>query len=327
MPEFETTGIADQETDEFIKAPPGWLVRNGMILMIVIFAVLIAGAYFMPYPDTVEGKGVIRAYQSLVKIYAPAKGRLFFIIVKDSMKVKQHEVIAITTNDPSNKAMLNIHKLINSIDTSKSIKGLLFDDEFCKVLRVVETEKRCTEFVEKIKKIKGQLSKHFAALSESSVRKAIFSSTGDIRKVVDDWKNKNTLMSPIDGCIYYLNPNNVNDNEEKSKALFFIIPNAYSYSIQVEISPSNAIYIKKGQQCFIKVEEYPYQRYGLLIGTVSTINNLHSDSAYTVSLSTDKKLLTTKMVRIPDKAKYFINASIVIRNRSLLDRIISRHSD
>jgi hypothetical protein len=327
MPEFETTDKADQETDEFIKAPPSWLIRNGTILMIVTFAVLIAGAYFMPYPDTVEGKGVIRAYQSSVIIYAPGKGRLFFINVKDRMKVNQHEVIAITTNDPSNKAMLNIHKLINSIDTSKNIKGLLSDDEFCKALRVVETEKRCREFVENIKKIKGQLSKHFIAQSESSVRKAIFSSTGDIRKVVDDWKNKNTLMSPVDGYIYYLRPNKLKDNMEKGEALFSMTTDAYSYSIQVEISPSNSTYIKKGQQCFIKIEEYPYQRYGLLIGTVSKINNSHSDSTYTVSLSSDKNLLTTKMVRIPDKAKYFINASIVIRNRSLLNRLIPRQND
>ncbi|WPV01575.1 hypothetical protein SNE26_07285 [Mucilaginibacter sp. cycad4] len=169
MPEFETRNIGDQETDDFIKAPPRWLIRNGMILMIVVFIILIVGAYFMPYPDTIEGKGVIRAYQSSL--------------------------------------------------------------------------------------------------------------------------------------------------------------NTYSYSIQVDVLPAKATYIKKGQQCFIKVEEYPYQKYGLLTGTVSEINNLHNDSAYTVNISIGKKLLTTKMLQIPDKPKYFIDASIVIRHRRLLDRLISRHSD
>jgi len=327
MPEFETPNTEDQETDEFIKAPPSWLIRNGMILMIIIFVVLIAAANFMPYPDTVEGKGVIRAYQSSVKIYAPEKGRLLFINVKDSMMVKQHDVIAIITNHPLNKAMLNINKLVNSINNSKNIKGLLFDDEFCRTLHAVASEKRYMEFVGKIERIKGQLNRHPAEKSENSVRKAIFSLTNDIRKAVNDWKNKNILMSPVDGRIYYLNPHNLNDNVAKGEALFAIIPNAYSYSIQVEILPSNVSYIKKGQQCFIKVEEYPYQKYGLLIGTVSKINNLDNDSAYTVNLSTGKKLFTTKTVRIPDKAKYFINASIVIQNRSLLDRLISRHSD
>lgn len=327
MPEFEPPNTGVHETGEFIKAPPKWLIRNGMILMIVIFFVLIAGAYFMPYPDTVEGKGVIRAYQSSVKIYAPEKGKLLFINVKDSTTVKQHEVIAIITNDPLNKAMLNMYRLISLIDSSKNIKGLLFEGEFCKVLHAVETEKKYMALVDKTKQIKAQLSKHFAAASESSVRKAMSSSTGDIRKLVNDWKNKNTLMSPVDGHIYHLKPRKLNDNVEKGEPLFAIIPDVYSYSIQVEISPSHATYIKKGQQCFIKVEEYPYQRYGLLIGTVSKINNLDNDSAYTVSLSAGKKLFTTKMVRIPDKAKYYINVSIVIRNRSLLDRLISRHRD
>jgi len=327
MPEFETSNTGIHETDEFIKAPPNWLIRNGMILMIIIFVILIAGAYFVPYPDTIEGKGVIKAYQSVVKVYAPEKGKLFFINVKDSTTVKQHEIIAIITNNPLNKAMLNSYRLINLIDGSKNMKGLLFDAEFCKVLGDVETGKKDSELVNKIKQIKAQLSKNFAATSESSVRKEMSSSAGDLRKVVSDWKSKNTLMSPVDGRIYYSKPLNLNDNVEKGEPLFAVTPNVYSYSIQVAISPSHANHIKKGQQCFIKVEEYPYQKYGLLIGTVSKINNLDNDSAYTVSLSAGKKLFTTKMVQIPDKAKYYINASIVIRNRSLLNRLISRYSD
>jgi len=327
MPEFDITNTGYQETDDFIKAPPSWIIRNGMILMIIIFTVLITGAYYIQYTDTIECKGVILAYPPPVRIYAPKSGRLSFINVKDSMKIKKNDIIAILNNNPSNQGMININKLINSMDTSKNIKGLLFDAEFCKVLKIIDTGKAGLEFIAKIKRMKAQLRKPFAEQSEISVRKTLFVLAEKIRKDVYDWKNKNTLMSPIDGFIYYLNDHYEDKNVNKGEALFAVVPNNYGYTVQVDVSPSSAAYIKKGQRCFIKIQEYPYQKFGLLIGTVSKINNLFNDSAYTVVLSAGKKLVTTKKVQIPDKTKYFINASIVIRNRSLLNRLISQHGN
>lgn len=232
MPEYNPTNRGDEETDDLIKAPPNWLIRNGMILMALIFLVLIAGAYFIEYPDTVEGKGVIKTSPPPVKIYSPLNGKLYRRVT-DSMEVTQNEIIAII-ND----------------------------------------------------------------------------TTG--------------LVSPIDGFIYFIKDYDKNEIVEKGEALFAVIPKNFNYSIYVKVLPKYTSYVKVGQKCFIKIEEYPYQTFGLLEGKVAKINNLFSDSSYTVNLSIGKRLITTKMTLIPDKDKYSIDASIVIRNRSLLDRIIFR---
>ena len=47
--------------DEIIGKPPSWIVRRGIIIVIVIIALVFAGASLIHYPDIVKGKVSIEA--------------------------------------------------------------------------------------------------------------------------------------------------------------------------------------------------------------------------------------------------------------------------
>ena len=327
MPEFGNDYAVDQETDQFIKAPPSWLIKYGMILMIIIFVALILGAYFMPYPDTIESKGYIKMDQVSVRIYAPKLKKPSYIVVRNGMAVKKNEIVAIITRNPSNGLMLSVWRIINAIDTAKQIRVLLSDVNFSRSLEAAQRSENFNLWIKKTKHLKERSNEGLHEWSDQSLREELSLLAKGFRKAVDDWKDTNTLMSPIDGKVIFARPDLTTENSKAGEELFNIQSNTQTYHIQANIPPSIASRIKKGQKCYIKVDEYPYQTYGILVGEVSTMSNLNSDSNYIVNLFTNEKLITTKDFQIPVKAKYFINTSIVIRNRSLLDRLISRHID
>ena len=75
---------ASSSVQEIISSKPGYLVRKGTSIVFVILCLIVAGMWFIKYPDILEGQLVLTTDPLPIKLKSPTGGRLFRLFVKDN---------------------------------------------------------------------------------------------------------------------------------------------------------------------------------------------------------------------------------------------------
>lgn len=112
----------------------------------------------------------------------------------------------------------------------------------------------------------------FESLKESesqylSTRNALISS-------LQQWKEKNVIISPSDGTLEYLSFIRDNDFVNSGAELFCVIPEKNEILGEVMIPSEGAGKVMLGQKANVKLSSFPYDEYGFLIGEVESISRM-----------------------------------------------------
>lgn len=87
----------EQTTDILGKLPP-WIVRWGMLVIFIIFALLIIGCYLMKFPQVVTAPIVITTINPPATLITKMSGRIDSIFVADGDTVTENKTIAMIQN-------------------------------------------------------------------------------------------------------------------------------------------------------------------------------------------------------------------------------------
>lgn len=91
--------LRSEEVTHLISAHPGFWGRWALLCMLAILLLVMGGAWFIQYPETITANGVLTATHLPQKIVDAADGRLTGIFVKDGDTVSANDPIAnIETN-------------------------------------------------------------------------------------------------------------------------------------------------------------------------------------------------------------------------------------
>ncbi len=83
-----------EEVQDLLGRVPSWITRNGILLVIFILMVLIAGSWFFKYPDIITASVVVTSDNPPVHLLARVDGKLTSVRIHDKEKVKQGELLA-----------------------------------------------------------------------------------------------------------------------------------------------------------------------------------------------------------------------------------------
>ncbi len=81
------------------------------------------------------------------------------------------------------------------------------------------------------------------------------------------------LTSPVDGTVQQLAIHTIGGVVTPAQALMVIAPSDYSAEVESVLENKDVGFVKVGQKVEVKVETFPFTRYGTLIGTVSFVSN------------------------------------------------------
>ena len=98
MENFDYMEIRSEEFQEILGQRPPWVVRYGIILLIVFMIILLGGAWLFKYPQTIEGKLVLASSIPSVQLESKVTGIITDVYVKDGQKVEQGEKLALIQN-------------------------------------------------------------------------------------------------------------------------------------------------------------------------------------------------------------------------------------
>ena len=142
-----------------------------------------------------------------------------------------------------------------------------------------------------------------------------------LKSDIETWKRKYLLLAPSDGKVVFpsvIEPNQFINNGQE---VCFVQPKPIGYYGITNLGQYNFGKVEVGQQVLIKLNSYPYERFGILGGEIIEIASLPKDSLYQVKINVP---LTTDMnYNIPPKTGLTGSVEIITENLSLLDRFFS----
>ncbi len=149
-----------------------------------------------------------------------------------------------------------------------------------------------------------------------------------IRNKLSNWKLNYSLTSPIDGVLMFTKPLNENQNVSKGEPLFVVSPIDKEFVGIMSVSSLGFGKIQKGQTVYVKLDNYPFQQYGQLIGKVNKVHVLPNKEVKNNSLLnyievSFKNTETTYGQTIHLYPENTGSAQIVTENRRIINRIFS----
>ncbi|HEY0652994.1 MAG TPA: HlyD family efflux transporter periplasmic adaptor subunit [Chryseosolibacter sp.] len=135
------------------------------------------------------------------------------------------------------------------------------------------------------------------------------------------WKETFLFISPIEGTVAYLDFLETNTFIEQGTPLFAVIPHSKQIFAQAKIPISGSGKVKKGQQVNIRLENYPYEQFGMLRGEIMELSELPSDKNYLAKIALPESLVTTYKKTLPFKQQLQGETEIITEDLRVLERV------
>jgi HlyD family secretion protein len=142
-----------------------------------------------------------------------------------------------------------------------------------------------------------------------------------LKSLVDDWKIKYVLSSPIDGKAFFSIPIQESRFVTQGGLLGYIVPDDSRYYIEANIGQNNFGKIDTGMAVQLRFDAYPYQEMGFVRGTLNYVSSIASDSGILATIRLDNGLVTNSRRTLTYKNGLKANALVITKNIRLLQRL------
>ncbi len=159
--------------------------------------------------------------------------------------------------------------------------------------------------------------------SERLLTSQIHASLRSLNSFVDEWELTFSLMAPMDGKISYFTNLVNNEYVKAEQPLFAIIPDDERYVGIVHIDQQGYGKIMLGQRVMIKINNYPFQEFGQLRGSVESISKVAGERGYVIKVSLTKGMISTYNRELAYQPNMTGIAEIITDDLRLIERIFN----
>ncbi|WP_338790314.1 hypothetical protein [Bernardetia sp. MNP-M8] len=150
-----------------------------------------------------------------------------------------------------------------------------------------------------------------------------------LKKMLEDWKTSYLIISPIEGKVNFFNPLNLYQSVGMDKEVISVIPQKNAIYAYTKVDSKHISKLKEGKEANkakIKLEAYPFARYGWIEAEVAQISLAPQENKYSVQLKLDNGLQTNRKVEVDldSKNEIYGTVEIVLEERSLLDKFLEQ---
>lgn len=116
--------IRSEEVQEILGTPPNWMARYGTLIALLMAVGLGYIAYFIEYPEVVEGKITVTTTAPPKRLVTNMRGRIKEVLVKNESNVSQGQVILVFENSARATDVLTLENKLMSLN-APSDEGLM----------------------------------------------------------------------------------------------------------------------------------------------------------------------------------------------------------
>jgi len=141
------------------------------------------------------------------------------------------------------------------------------------------------------------------------------------------WEQTYLFIAPVDGVIALSNFRTKNQTVKAGEEVITVAPeNTGALIARVKIAPYGSAKINVGQMVNVKLDNYPFEEYGILIGRVVSVSLVPNDASFLVEVNFPNGLKTSYGKQLDFNAQKLSSgiAEIVTRQRSLFERVFNK---
>ncbi len=159
-------------------------------------------------------------------------------------------------------------------------------------------------------------------LGEELLLQDINLSIEQIKSYLDLWKTKYIISSPANGKLYILPDINDKILISANQSIFKILPTDTIITVTSYIPIQNSGKVKPGQEMLIKLDNYPYEEFGMVKAKIETISYVPINGCYTAKARLYNGLTSTRKIKIIFKQEMSGTGEIITKDNSILSRIL-----
>lgn len=137
---------------------------------------------------------------------------------------------------------------------------------------------------------------------------------------INQWKEAYLFIAPINGTLSYLGFLENELHIEAGKSLFTVLPEKGNIIARAELPIKGSGKVKVGQRVTIKLDNFPFEQYGMLKGAISSISSVPGEDSYWIMIELPEELITNQKRYIPFKQQLSGVTEIITEDLTLLER-------
>ncbi len=153
------------------------------------------------------------------------------------------------------------------------------------------------------------------------VQKSVFlQALETIKSQLLGWEFKYLLKAPISGKVKFNGFIQEKQEIKIGQTIFYLEPDNSSYYVEMFIPQYNFGKVKTGQKVLLKLQAYPFEQYGSVIGRIDNINSTPTDSGFLAKVIIPEGLVTNFKRPIQFRNGLNAEADIITDDMRLLER-------
>ncbi len=145
-----------------------------------------------------------------------------------------------------------------------------------------------------------------------------------LRAAINVWEQNHLLVSPVNGMASFTEYWNENQNVTAGHIVISVLPEEdVQVKTRIQFPILNSGKVKTGQRVNIKLENYPYQEFGMVVGEMGMISKVPNGAFYRADVLLKNGLLTTYGDSLPLVQQAVGQAEILADEVSLLTRFFN----
>lgn len=136
------------------------------------------------------------------------------------------------------------------------------------------------------------------------------------------------LLSPVDGTVTSLSAHTVGGVVEAAKPVMVIVPMGSSFIVEAKLPNRERGFVEVGQKAAVKLEAFPFTRFGTVPGTLSGIGSDAVEDekiglVYVIRVQLDRSEMMRGQTIVPIGAGMAATADVRTGQRSILSYLLS----
>lgn len=145
----------------------------------------------------------------------------------------------------------------------------------------------------------------------------------NLQNQINAWTKMYVLITPIAGKVTFVKFWSKNQNVQAGNEVFSIVPTAESKIVgRIKLPIKGSGKVKEGQQVNIKLDNYPYLEYGLIIGKINSVSLMPSEDNYSVEVEFPNGLTTNYKKKLAFGQNMQGSAEIITEDIRLIERFV-----
>jgi len=255
-----------------------------------------------------------------------------FLSGRFSIKEAKSRLAILISQQALNKRELNLKKKGLNRQEYLYKKGIISTQEYeQKQLDFLQYQRNYKNIGSTISQLKETINNAKQNLKGTEIRKEqednkalknVIQSYNQLKRSLKTWELKYVLKSSINGKVSFLSFWSANQTVNTGDLVFTIIPRGNNYFIgKIKAPAQNSGKLKVGQKVNIRLENYPYTEFGMLVGNIKSISLVpDNEGNYLIDVELPKKLITTYNKEIAFKQEMRGTAAIITEDLRLIER-------